>query len=475
MSIRIVGVWCFVAALSYYAWRRNWFISLCGLIFLMGFTQHPDMPTKVLGIPGLNPWNLLFFNVVFAWLANRRREGFYWDMPPNITWCLIAFFIVLLASTVPVVIDPDSVSSTLGSCLIEYVLNPIKYVVPGLILFDACRSRFRIVAALVVIVSLYVLVAIQVINYMPSGAIKWSGGELSRLGSRIIQSEVGYSRVTVSMMLSGAFWSAVSLANLGINRKWRWGWYAAAVVSLYGQALTGGRAGYLTWGVVGFIFCVVRFRRLLPLIPVAAIAIIIILPGVRERLFMGFEKTRGNIVVEQDTEVMTSGRAQVWPWVIKKIGEAPFFGYGRQAMVTTGLTRFLSEEIFGYPDFGHAHNAYLGLLLESGFIGFCGVMPIYILVVWYGLRLLRVRDDPIFMTAGGVSSGLVLGLLVAGMGAQHLHPIESSLGLWAAVGVMLRALVEWRNHVYGGLPLFGESETKDERPFVDEAPSPAAI
>ena len=56
--IRLLALLGFIGFLSAYAWK-DWFKSLCGLILLIGIIQHPDMPRNVLGIQGLNPWNLI--------------------------------------------------------------------------------------------------------------------------------------------------------------------------------------------------------------------------------------------------------------------------------------------------------------------------------------------------------------------------------------------------------------------------------
>ena len=94
--MRIYVLWAFVAALSVYAWR-DWFKSLCGLILLTAVIDHPDMPKTVMGIPGLNPWNILIVFVVFSWAVSRRREGLVWDMPRPVTVLLALYLGVVLA------------------------------------------------------------------------------------------------------------------------------------------------------------------------------------------------------------------------------------------------------------------------------------------------------------------------------------------------------------------------------------------
>lgn len=71
MSIRVTILTLLVLYLSGRAWSRNWFFALCGMIILMAFLEHKDMPRAIGGIKGLNLWNLLYINVVFAWLIQR--------------------------------------------------------------------------------------------------------------------------------------------------------------------------------------------------------------------------------------------------------------------------------------------------------------------------------------------------------------------------------------------------------------------
>jgi len=49
--------------LSVYAWRRDWFVALCGSIVLVAFLEHRDMPRHIFGIQGFNLWNFLFLTL----------------------------------------------------------------------------------------------------------------------------------------------------------------------------------------------------------------------------------------------------------------------------------------------------------------------------------------------------------------------------------------------------------------------------
>jgi O-antigen ligase len=446
--IRTTLLMLLVAFLAGYAWR-NWFVSLCGAVLLMAVVQHPDFPNSIGGIQGANPWNLLLLMVVLAWACKRKSEGLIWDMPPLISCLLIGYLIVVLVGVIRLLGEPPiSPDYTFMTIISEDLINCIKWVIPGLLLYDACRTRRRVAITIAVVMALYFLLAVQVVKCMPlSSAI--SGNDLSARASKVTQSNMGYNRVTLSMMLAGASWAMLCcLPLLKKNYAIVLVVAAAAVIAL-GQALTGGRTGYVAWGTVGMILAFVRWRRLLLVIPVVAMAIAVLLPGVRERMLQGIGGNSGSIVVETDQYEMTSGRNIAWPKVIEKIGENPIVGYGRKAMSTTGIKRNLMED--HGENFGHPHQAYFQVILDNGLIGFAVIIPFYLIVLWRGFRLLSDRIDPLNAVAGGVVVSLVLALMIGAMGGQTFYPREGSVGMWVAIGVALRMSVDRNRALESGL------------------------
>jgi hypothetical protein len=92
-------------------------------------------------------------------------------------------------------------------------------------------------------------------------------------------------------------------------------------------------------------------------------------------------------------------------------------------------------------DFGHPHNAYLEWMLDNGIVGFIPVMLFFAVVLFHALRLFCDRRSGLFMAAGGVAAALIMGLLCAAMGSQTFYPVEGTVGMWCAIGVMLRLSV----------------------------------
>ncbi len=444
--IRLALLTLFVSGLAVYAWR-DWYRSLCGLILLMAVVEHPDMPKNMLGVQGLNPWNLLLLVVALAWLATRSRERSTWDLPRSTTVLLLLYLGILMLSTLRLFADPSGlVGESTGYMVGEYLLNTFKWVVPGLLLFIGCRTRERFVWGMTATLGVYFLLGLLVIKWMPPSA-GLSGSELAARSLKVLEREVGYHRVNLSMMLAGASWAI--LATQPILKRGIMAILGFLLIA-YAQALTGGRGGYITWGIVGIALCVVKWRKRLLLVPLAAIAIVLFLPGVVDRMTQGFtnDSRDSNALIDSaqgtssglepgiDDYTVTAGRTFAWPFVISKIQESPVLGFGRQAMIRTGLSDSLWTS-YG-ESFPHPHNAYLEILIDSGLIGFVLVVPFYLAVLYSSISLFRDARAPEMAVAGGVTAALVLALLVASMGSQTFYPREGAVGMWCAIGLMWR-------------------------------------
>lgn len=439
---------CFVLAL--YAWR-DWYKSLCGVILLMAVIEHPDMPKSMFGIQGLNPWNILLLFVVLSWARNRSNEGLSWDMPRHVSILLLFYLSVVLASFFRMMADGDFRTASGTAALVsEYLINSVKWVVPGLLLFDGCRNRSRFTLALFSLLGVYLLLGAQVIRWIPPSTAV-SGQELSARSLKILVNEVGYHRVNLSMMLSGASWACIAAASSFGSGKHRFLVFAGFPVLVYAQALTAGRMGYATWAAVGLFLAFLRWRKVLLLVPLVILAVLAAVPGASERLAQGFSQgslPSGPAIAESqafgtdgpDLYTVTAGRNIAWHFIIDKIGESPVLGFGRLAMQRTGLARMLWEE-YG-ESFPHPHNAYLEMLLDNGGVGFLLVLPFYVAILWHGISLFRDSRSPLFVSAGGVAIALVLAFLVASIGSQTFYPREGSVGMWGSIGLMLRVYVE---------------------------------
>lgn len=439
MSIRVATLYLIVVGLSIYAWK-DWFKSLCGLILLMAIISHGDMPTKLFGIQGLNPWNFLFTIIFLAWAASRSRQGLVWDMPRHISILLLLYLGVVVIGVLRAALDPGHFKDyPLIGLLSEELINTIKWVLPALLLFDGCRTRSQVLLALVCLLAMYFLLAIQVVRCMPPEAVLSDSGLIDH-ARRKLDELVGYAATDLSVVLAGGCWGMLAVVPLILKWRYKLMLVGAAAIVAFGMALTGGRGGYVAWGFVGLVFCLIKWRKLLLLAPVAMMLLPIILPGATARMFEGFGMTNVEGQKTVDEDKLTSGRLMFWPYVIDKIGESPWIGYGRLAMRRTGLYDHIEAE---HPGTGapHPHNMYLETLLDNGILGSIPIMSLFALMVIYSARLFR-SSNRLFSAVGGLSLALILSSLFAGLTGQHVYPQEHTLAIWAAFFLSLRVYVE---------------------------------
>jgi O-antigen ligase len=452
--MRIVACYLLVAFFSCFAYKR-WFTSLCAAIVMMAVLEHPDMPRSIGGIQGLNLWNVLIANVVLAWWIDKKRDGRRLDFPPHARFWLLLFVVMILISTMRLLISPGVLAreESTASMISEYVVNCMKWLIPGVLLFDGCRTRSKTKAAIICILAVYFLLAVQVIRWMPLTEI--ASDSFARRSYKMAENEIGYNRVTLSMMLGGGGWAIMSALVLVQNWRARMAIFFAGAATMLGQALTGGRAGYGCWLAVGVCLCLVRWRKLLLFIPVAIIIVFTCLPAVRDRLLQGIAGGTGNV----DQYALTSGRNIAWPFVIQYITKSPILGYGRQAMATTGIRDMLMRDF--NESFPHPHNAYFETFLDNGVFGLLIVLMSFFVIFRHALGLLRDKNDPFLVAMGGICISLVLALLFGSIGGQTFYPREGSVGMWAAIGVAFRLSVQRHAALQSGLPLFPDDVPED--------------
>lgn len=437
--MRVIVLYILVGGFAIYAWK-NWFVSLCALIVMMAVMNRADMPRSIAGIQGLSLWNALFLVVALAWAANRRREGLLWDMPSHISLLLWLSLFVVFFGFLRAVLDRSHIEMyTVEDLVSEHLINTIKWFLPALLLYDGCRTRSRTLMAMGSIFIMYLLIAALVIRRMPMEAL-YAYSESVQLSRLKLHKAVGYHAVDTSAFLAGAFWAVIAFLQLIRQKKYQLLALGAGGVILIGQALTGGRGGFLAWGCTGLTMCVLKWRRYLLAVPVAAILLPVLFPGPTERMLLGFGQRDVTGEETVDTQAVGSGRLQVWPYVIEEIGKSPWIGYGRLAMRRIGLTRRVGLEL-GDDTWPHPHNMYLAFLLDNGILGSVPVFLFWGIMLLCSGRLFMSRNR-LYSAVGGATLAIILCQLYAGIGGQHFYPRESTLATYAAMFLAFRVYME---------------------------------
>jgi len=460
--VRLTILFSMIAFICAYAFR-DWYKSLCALILMMAFIENPEMPKGLLGIQGLSVWNMVLLCVCIGCAMKWKEEGLKWDMPQKITVLLSLFIALIVIAYVRFIVDLDgmreysviankSFDSILGHTS-NHLINPLKWLAPAALLFIGCRSEERFRLGLYTLLGMYVLLALQIIRWMPIGDLV-GGEDFAERALRVLAKEMGYHRVDLSMILGGAFWAIVAARTYLQSILAKMMVPGLLAITFLGQALTGGRAGYVTWAGVGFAMAWLKWRRYLILAPIAAILMIGFVPAIKDRMMQGFDEdsvdTRSHNVEAEwiddgdyDFYTVTAGRVIAWPFVVEKIVQRPIIGYGRRAMQREGVaTRLLTELGESFP---HPHNAYLQWTFDNGIIGLIIVMTMFIHFGIYAMRLLRDKESAEAVAAGGACFALMLALAIAAIGSQTFYPREGTVGMWCAIGLMMRVHVSLNN------------------------------
>ncbi len=171
----------------------------------------------------------------------------------------------------------------------------------------------------------------------------------------------------------------------------------ALVVIVIALVLTRSRMGnaafFVALAVCGAIYVLLRHRRFfLPSLVLFASIIVIDLWIVSDRY--GLEKLAQRI---EQTSLEAEGRVDVLPEI------APL--WRPYALAGSGLGTFAqaysperSDQIKQYYD--HAHNDHLEFLIETGVIGYALLAALALLVLAHGLRIVRLRNDPMACALG---------------------------------------------------------------------------
>lgn len=490
--LRLTLLTMFLTFLGIYAWK-DWYKALCGLVALIAVVEHPDMPKTMLGIQGFSPWNILLAVIFMAWLKGRKEEKLQWDLPKGITQLLVIYMIFVVIAFVRLMshenqlaildyyqaIGSNDKPSFLGT-FSEYIINCLKWVFPALMIYDGCRNKERVLWAAGALLIIYVFLGLQIVKWMPLGSIN-DGEYLKERALKVLSREIGFHRVNLSMMMSGGFWALIAFSMMVKNKKNAKWFFALALMVFLAQALTGGRTGYVTWAGIGFLMAIMRWKKYLAYGPVLVVILFAAVPAARERLMEGFtadsiDSHSSNLETEEPHQdgqphwyTITSGRSIAWPYVLEKIEERPWVGYGRDSMKTAGVARFMWVQF--HESFPHQHNLYLQWIMDNGILGFIPVMWLYLIFFKYSRTLFKDSRCDVYIGVGGIAFALLASLFIAGLGSQTFYPREGSVGMWVAIALMLRVYVQRQRCENHGIEI--NNENADEmlwKPSTDRPP-----
>ena len=111
-----------------------------------------------MGIPGLNPYNIVLFFILVAWGTQQGQEKLQWKLPPRVNRLLILYLMVVTISFFRLAADPDGLIAhvryftdygfalplpSIGAMWKEDFFNAWKWLIPGLLICHGANSEER--------------------------------------------------------------------------------------------------------------------------------------------------------------------------------------------------------------------------------------------------------------------------------------------------------------------------------------------
>ncbi len=432
----ILGILIAVAA----AIVLNQRIGVWWLCLMFPMSQMTVMPRQMLGITGFSAVNMLMLAtlaaVAAAWFLSRLR-GLPLNPPPLPRQLLMLY------------IAPISLAALHG--LPSVGLIPEHYYVTGTISFDSpagylrdalIRPMFIVLFALLVAMAyrdsprpqIFLVAALLqalVIAALVFYVVIASGASLALLATpqgRGVLSPLGMHANELGLLLNSAL-ALVLFAIPAVTGLRRWVLCGLALFLLAAVLATFSRGGFLGLMVVFLAFLIhLRDWRWVLAALVAAALVLLLAPGaVFERALYG--------VADNDRSAITAGRIDmVWPLLWPVVLDHLAIGSGLMSILWSEPARA------GWLDVAHPHNAYLGLLLDKGVIGFIWVMAFFVWAIHNALAASRQAAAAGDLLHRQVFLGAVVTivlLFVQGVADDRFTPTMPQSFMWLAIGAAI--------------------------------------
>lgn len=420
---------------------------------MLAVLERPDMPRSVLGITGLNLYNVALVAIMIGFMADQTRVKKL-NMPRHLVVLAWSYLILVVIAGVRLYMNRSGVHilddqlgrpyATNMTVLIENLIDPIRFVLPGFMLAYGMASKKRVTWLIYAVFAMGTLMGLQIISRMVPALL--GDQNLGERALRVLQRGLGYQRVAASTVMALTVAAMFALMILGRNKLERWVGFGGFLFNSVALVATGGRAGILACGVACTVLMVLRKRKLLLIAPLFVL-ILVSIPGFENRMLQGIgSENTSTETYDSDVSLkeVTSGRTVVWPYVVKKIFDAPLIGYGSNAMVNTGLAlemmKLTGSKEVQWP---HPHNAYLRVFLEEGVPGGLVIVVFYLLLSLSCVRSTLNRLDPDIALLGGATLSMLIAFAVASIGSGSFVPEERTSIMYSMVGAFL-------GYKYGG-------------------------
>lgn len=403
-------------------------------VFLLPVSAAQFMPRSVMGVTGLNPFNVTLvlgsMLLLFRYLMHPRQSRI--PSPSRYFWFylgalgLAALHGMTHVDDIPAyykflqIISFDSSAGYVG----EVFFKPLLILATAILLAVAVRNsrhpNFYLVPLFLSSIALPLAVIAKVVrsdeslSSMVAGGASFSGMHANELGLMF--------NMALALTMFCLF------GQRGRTAKWLLAINAA--ILLLGMLLTFSRGAYLGFLVVLLYFLYRRgsFRTMFLALVVVPLAILLTPSAVFERAATG--------VGSGDVDAISAGRVdEIWRPLLPDVASSIVLGRGLSSVLWS--TPAHTDDFFMSGRIGHTHSAYLGMLLDFGILGTLIVLAFFWHLWKLFLLLANAHPVPLWRDFFQGASACVLVLVVQGVTDDRFTPTVEQCYLWLAYGLAL--------------------------------------
>ena len=399
------------------------------LIMLLPMGATHLLPHGLMGVPGLNPVNVLVLATLVSALMHRQLAGFL-PRPVLFLYMLPILFAGLLGmrhvdEIVPFFFDGDAINFTdAGGYFREMAVRPLLIVVVALLLGVAAskaQKPERFITA--IIASVWVMALIEL------GFIAVSGirlGLLASPSSRAFFDELGLHANALGRLFAVAYGILLFVWWEAKDQKLKTALFFTLGICALSVVLTFSRGGFLGFFLVNALFLVWKFNaRTIGLALIVAAFVTILAPEyVWTRITFGFDDGANAVSADRIDGIWNPLLPEIWNSIV----------------VGNGLGSIMWSKPMQYGimlPVGHPHNAYLEAVLDMGVVGLALLLAFYV-HVWRNFRALGSNPylSPEMRGLFQGATAALIAFFVTGMTGSSLRPGPEFCYLWLAIGLM---------------------------------------
>lgn len=384
---------------------------LAALIMITPIYGTNFMPREVLGIVGLNFWNIVWIITLLAIAPDFLSKRKTLRPPPFFGFALIVFIMAQLFAVAAALTDLDSFPKSgraamgVATVILVGFIKPLQFLLVGWMTFAYCaltrdtrtieRSIFASAIAMGGLVTYYFLRG-------------FDGSDINT-GRFYISAELG-----MHVNYLGA-WAAMTLmcslvfpAEGGFWKIVRW---SAIIMSAIAIVLSFSRMAFIA-APIGLFLVLGRIpaKERLAAIFLVAVVIIVAFPLLLQRASVGLES--GNL-----NEISAGRTETIWGPLLQDFRDNPVFGSGRFAQL-----RSKSFPRLGLMD---SHSAYLQIMIDMGTVGL-------VIVSFWLFEMYRIGRK-----AKSLLPSLIIVMCLEGISGFSFYPDASNFVIWVIYGMAL--------------------------------------